>query len=118
MSSLLSLKSVLNKTREKKYIDQEQIKQLQNALLKIYVDVFSACSKHGLKLFLQGGTLLGKIRHDGFIPWDDDMDLGLYRDDYDRLEYIYELELADKYTLQKPGYKEGTNTRFAQIYYG
>lgn len=118
MNNLLSMKAALNKTRKKENRNLNSIELKQNALLEIYKDVFDACEKHGLKLFLQGGTLLGKVRHNGFIPWDDDMDLGLYRDDYDKLEFVYESELADKYTLQKPGYKDGTRTRFAQIYCG
>lgn len=116
MSGLLSMKKGLNKIAGLNEQDEVNIRNRQKSLLKIYEDVFKACDKHGLKLFLQGGTLLGKVRHDGFIPWDDDMDLGLSREDYDCLEEVYETELSDLYTLKKPSYKAGTTTRFAQIY--
>lgn len=116
MSKLFSMKLVLNRTRVSKEADPKKIIEKQKSLLKIYKDVFFAFDKHGLKLFLQGGTLLGKVRHDGFIPWDDDMDLGLCREDYEKIEEIYEKELSEHYILKKPGYKGGTETRFAQIY--
>ncbi len=116
MSKLFSMKSALNKIRESKSIDSKKIIEKQKSLLEIYNDVFIAFDKYGVKLFLQGGTLLGKVRHDGFIPWDDDMDLGLCREDYEKIEEIYEKELSDRYILKKPGYRSGTETRFAQIY--
>ena len=116
MGKLFSMKSALNRTRTSRMSDSKIILEKQKSLLEIYKDIFLAFDKYGVKLFLQGGTLLGKVRHDGFIPWDDDMDLGLSREDYERIEEIYERELSDRYILKKPGYKEGTETRFAQIY--
>ena len=112
---MFSMKECLNSTREKT-LDYQSIARKQKAILLVYKDVFSACEKHGLRLFLQGGTLLGKIRHDGFIPWDDDMDLGLCRADYEKLKDVYECELKEKYHLYIPGGTEGSHTRFAQFF--
>lgn len=62
--------------------ERKRVWNKQIHLLKAFDAV---CKKHGLKYYAFGGTLLGAIRHKGFIPWDDDIDLAMPRDDYDRL---------------------------------
>ena len=58
-----------------------ELQQKERDLLKQYIDF---CNKHNLKYFLMAGTLLGAIRHKGFIPWDDDIDVAMPREDYDK----------------------------------
>lgn len=65
-----------------KDLSLDEVKQLEFELLKIYRDF---CEKNNLYYTLAGGTLLGAIRHKGFIPWDDDIDVMMPRPDYDRL---------------------------------
>lgn len=60
------------------------IKDIHEVLLRMLVDFDRICRKHNLTYFMLGGTLLGAVRHNGFIPWDDDIDIGMPRSDYER----------------------------------
>lgn len=62
-------------------IDIEELKQLQLGILDVVV---SYCDSHNIKYWLDCGTLLGAVRHNGYIPWDDDIDIGMLRDDFNR----------------------------------
>lgn len=84
------------------------LKRLQNTMLEIYKDLYVVCKKYDISFFAYCGTLLGAVRHNGFIPWDDDMDLAMLREDYDRfIEYCVP-ELSDRYDwftmANTPGY--------------
>ena len=68
--------------------------------LDILMELDRICRKHDLRYFLDSGTLLGAVRHKGFIPWDDDIDLTMPRKDYDRLIEIASQELKSPYYLQ------------------
>lgn len=62
--------------------------------LNIVKEVVSICKEHGFKYYMLGGTMLGAIRHKGFIPWDDDIDLGMPRKDYDEFLTVAPKELS------------------------
>lgn len=62
--------------------------------MDIAKEVLRICQKHGLTYYMLGGTMLGAIRHKGFIPWDDDIDLGMPREDYERFLVLAPQELA------------------------
>ncbi|SHJ80753.1 lipopolysaccharide cholinephosphotransferase [Clostridium amylolyticum] len=84
---------------EKEYIKTD-IKTVQDIMLQILKEVDRICSKHNIKYFLSDGTLLGAIRHGGFIPWDDDLDISMLREDYNRFKEIAPKELSKKYFFQ------------------
>lgn len=67
--------------------------------MDIAKEVLRICEKHGLTYYMLGGTMLGAIRHKGFIPWDDDIDLGMPRDDYERFLALAPEELASHLKL-------------------
>lgn len=89
----------------------EPIEKLHQIDLEIVKNVIKICEKYNLKYFMLGGTMLGAIRHGGFIPWDDDIDLGMPRKDYETFLEIAEKELPDY--LQVVNYK---NTPSYQYY--
>lgn len=66
-----------------------QIDEMKQRLLSIAEYLDKLCEENGMNLFMSGGTLLGAVRHKGFIPWDDDIDMYLSRPDYDRLIEIF-----------------------------
>ena len=64
-------------------LTKEQVEKLKIIELEIFKQFISVCEKLNLKYYLLGGTLLGAVRHQGFIPWDDDIDVGMPREDYE-----------------------------------
>ncbi len=76
------------------------LRTVQGCMLDITLEIQRICEKHGLTFFLAYGTLLGAVRHQGFIPWDDDMDVGMPRADYEKFLQIAPQELGEEFFLQ------------------
>lgn len=75
----------------------EDLRKIQCVLLDILKELIRICDKHNFNLFMEGGTSIGAVRHQGFIPWDDDIDVFLMRDEYDRLMKILPQELSENF---------------------
>mgnify|MGYP004449926583 CR=1 FL=1 len=82
-----------------KEISMDELRKMQ---LEILVDVDRFCTEHNLRHWICGGTLIGAVRHKGYIPWDDDIDIAMPRPDYE--EFIRSFNL-DKYDFFYPGRK-------------
>ncbi|HPJ66362.1 MAG TPA: LicD family protein [Desulfobacteraceae bacterium] len=78
----------------------EILRKLHNLQLKIAIEIKRICDKNGIKYFIIAGTLLGAVRHGGFIPWDDDFDIGILRRDYNKFLEACKSELSDYFYLQ------------------
>lgn len=78
----------------------DDLRRLQLAQLQIAVEVTDLCDRHGIRYALLGGSALGARRHRGFIPWDDDMDMGMLRDDFERFLDVARRELPDSLYVQ------------------
>lgn len=77
----------------------EYLKKLQNTELDILCEIDRVCKKNDIKYFIMYGTLLGAVRHKGFIPWDDDIDIAMPIEDYERFLKIASKELRSKYII-------------------
>ena len=84
-------------------VSGERLCALQEVLLRMLGDLDRVCAKHDIPYTLGGGSCLGAVRHHGFIPWDDDLDINMTRDSYRRFIDVYESELKDRYWLHDCG---------------
>lgn len=75
----------------------DEIKRLEIEMME---EVKRICEKHNIKYFLVGGSLLGAVRHKGFIPWDDDLDFGMLREDFEKFRQVAPNELNPRYSYQ------------------
>ena len=89
----------------------QELKMLQKIQIELIAEVDRICKKCGIKYNMVGGTMLGAIRHQGYIPWDDDADIGFLREEYEKFREACKTELDNKYYMQDfrdtPGYRWG-----------
>ena len=76
------------------------LQKLHEEILDIMDEVVRVCQKNNLRYYIVGGTLLGAVRHKGFIPWDDDLDIAMPRDDFERFIELSRSELNPSYYLE------------------
>lgn len=89
-----------NSTEINSTASNPELRKAQMIMCDILVEIDAVCRRHNLKYWLDAGTLLGAVRHGGFIPWDDDMDLAMTRQDYAKFLEIAKLELPAHLYIQ------------------
>lgn len=92
--------------REEFLVDST-MKSVWAAELEVLNEVACICAKYDLVWFAAYGTLLGAVRHQGFIPWDDDLDIWMPREDYRRLMEVLQGELPEEYVVRAPHARKG-----------
>ena len=88
------------KKNEIDFSKQCSIETLHQIMLRILVDIDKVCQEHNLQYFLIDGTLLGAVRHKGFIPWDDDVDIAMPRKDFETFKKVASQYLGPQYFVQ------------------
>ena len=117
LKSTLNFRKLLIKNTKGQYLGDDDIKKLQRCLVTLLSEVLEVCKRYDIKPMLGGGCLIGYARHDGhFIPWDDDIDIAMTREDYEKFIRIFDDELSDRYILSVPRKGYDTYQRFIQIY--
>lgn len=94
---------------------EEDLKLLQKIEIEILAEVIRVCEENGIRYFTVGGTTLGAVRHSGFIPWDDDIDIGMLREDYEKFLAVAPSQLKEGYTLQSFAAEPAMPTYFAKV---
>ena len=91
-----------DKLYTKTEVKPEDIKRLQNLSLEMFKYFKQICEKNNLRFFFCGGCCIGALRHKGFIPWDDDIDVFMPREDYEKFIELWSKTPVDGYILQNP----------------
>lgn len=108
-----SSKNVLTNNLSQYILSDEQMKLLKEAELKIFDDVYKACQRRNIPFYLMHGTMLGAVRHKGFIPWDDDIDTAAYLEDIDKIKQAVCEDYPNKYEFAGIFENYNTNAFFA-----
>lgn len=103
----------IDRNLNKKYDGKlDEIKKIEIEMMK---EIKRICEKHNIKYFLVGGSLLGAIRHGGFIPWDDDLDIGMLREDYEKFRAVAPNELDERFSYQSFEHEPSSHYIFDKI---
>lgn len=101
--------------REKFNPDGSNLRNAQLRMLNILKYVDYVCKQNDIPYWLSSGTCLGAVRHGGFIPWDDDVDIEMLEEDYDRLITILENQKSDEFALQTHKLDKNFHYDFAKV---
>lgn len=95
--------------------DEKDLKQLHTMLYQILAEIDRVCKKHNIPYFIQGGSAIGAFYNKGIVPWDDDVDVGMTRENYNRFLEVAPKELGAEYFLEWFGTESNTPFYFAKV---
>ena len=94
---------------------EAELSRLQEALYETLGEVDRICRKHGIRYFVTGGTAIGAHFWGKILPWDDDVDVGMMRPDYERFAQVAQKEMGDRFFLQTPETEPHTPFYFMKV---
>lgn len=94
---------------------EDELRRLQDALYETLGEVDRICKKHGIRYFVTGGTAIGAYFWQKILPWDDDVDVGMMRQDYERFAKVAQQEMGDRFFLQTPETEPHTPFFFMKV---
>ncbi len=98
-------------------LNSKETRELRKVLVDMYVDFSAICDKNNLTYMLSSGSCLGAVRHSGFIPWDDDLDIMMPRKDYEKLKILCEAgEFGYQYECSYPNKLVESKSTFMKIF--
>ena len=103
-----ALKTAVLNDKEGIILTDEDVHLVQDRLLCVLDDVLDICNTYDIPYMMGGGTALGTVRHHGFIPWDDDIDINMLREDAEKFIPLFRDKHGDKYWIHVPGEPENT----------
>lgn len=96
-------------------MNKQTVRDVQNSILETMKYIDRLCREHDIPYYIMGGTALGAIRHGGFIPWDDDLDIFMTPDQYKKFKSVFEQQNSDQFVIQEwrttPQYLEYAKVR-------
>lgn len=92
-----------------------RLRAAQLRMLEILKVIDYICKKHNIIYWLDGGTMIGCVRHKGFIPWDDDLDIAIFEEDYEHLLAVLREELPPQYRVESPSNNKNFAFNFAKV---
>ena len=111
-------RNFLDKEMRQGFVVGEVMKKCWAAQIKVLEEIGEFCQRHSLRFYADAGTLLGTIRHQGFIPWDDDVDIMMLPEDYITFCDLFPKEKGDQWQLLNPYTKSWFQMNFSRITYG
>lgn len=96
-------------------VEGELLKKTQTVILSIAEDIIQVCEENNICYFMGGGSALGAIRHKGMIPWDDDFDINMPRNDYERFISLFKKKYGNKYWIHTPSGTENYGLLYTRI---
>lgn len=104
MEDNMSLSSLIKTTQTDLYeLSDDDLKKLRCIYTDILNDINKVCKKNSINWTLSGGSMLGAVRHGGFIPWDDDIDIFMTRAEFEKFRKVFKKQMPRKYNLLMPG---------------